>query len=80
MNKKAIPCPCKQDCPNRTTSCKLECVKYNTYEKLKRYEEKKKQVIENYKERHYVSEDDIFAEWLKETKIGGRNASNYLAR
>ena len=55
-------------------------MKYNIYEKLKRYEEKKKKAIESYRERHYVSENDKFAEWVKETKIGGRNASNYLAR
>ncbi len=50
QNKKSgIPCPCKKDCADRNGKCRLECKKYNTYEKLKRYEERKKLALLRYK-------------------------------
>ena len=36
QNKKSvIPCPCKKDCADRCDGCKLECKKFEVYEKIK---------------------------------------------
>lgn len=40
---KNVPCPCKQDCPNRKVGCRSSCCKYKIYEtlKAKEYKERK---------------------------------------
>lgn len=30
-----VPCPCKQDCPNREVGCRSSCCKYKVYEVMK---------------------------------------------
>lgn len=80
MMNKSIPCPCTRDCVDRCDGCRLKCKKFGIYEKLKRYEEKKKKEKQDYKDKHYISREDKFKEWTKETKTAGRNASNYKVR
>ena len=34
----ALPCPCTQDCPDRSGTCRLTCERYKPYEAGKRAE------------------------------------------
>lgn len=65
---KLIPSPCKKDCPNRTATCKIDCKKYQAYEKIKLYQDKKQVEIVQYKLDNYISWEDKYKQYKKEKK------------
>ena len=76
QNKKSgIPCPCKSDCADRCDGCRLECKKFEVYEKIKRYEEVKNKnklihkEIQRKENSVYVDRKEMYAEWA----IGSRH-------
>lgn len=76
--KKPLVSPCKKDCPNRCSNCKLNCLKWKIYETLYNYTDNKNKALLEYKDLNYISKEEKFKEWVKEQKNDSRNASNYL--
>ena len=57
VQNKSISCPCKKDCADRCDGCRLECKKYEIYEKLKRYKDNKKNtILHNEKQDYNIKE------------------------
>ena len=65
---KLIPSPCKKDCADRTATCKIHCKKYQAYEKIKLFKDKKQIEIVQYKLDNYVSSEDKYKQYKKEKK------------
>ena len=83
QNKKSgIPCPCKKDCADRCDGCRLECKKFGIYEKLKRYEEKKKKNELKYKKYNTynirVSRKEMYADWALESRRNRKVMFEYV--
>ena len=85
QNKKSgIPCPCKSDCADRCDGCRLECKKFGIYEKLKRYEEKKKKNELIHKELQrkryntYVNRREMYAEWAIQSRRNRKVMFDYV--
>ena len=80
--KSVIPCPCKKDCADRCDGCKLECKKFGIYEKLKRYEEKKKKNELKYKKYNTynirVNRKEMYAEWALESRRNRKIMFDYV--
>ena len=80
--KSVIPCPCKKDCADRCDGCKLECKKFEIYEKLKRYEEgKKRNQLKCKKYNTYntrANRKEMYAEWALESRRNRKIMFDYV--
>ena len=77
--KKGVPCLCKKDCADRCDGCRVKCKKYKVYEKLKRYEAKKRKNELIHKELQskeynaYDSRKEMYAEWAIQSRRNRKN-------
>lgn len=79
MMNKSIPCPCKSDCVDRCDGCKLECKKYEVYEKIKRHIEFKKRNELKYKKYNTrVNRKEMYTEWAISSRRNRKVMFDYV--